>query len=134
MFSIAVQSDGWGCIHDHFGAEPASSQNPAHRGAADVKAAGDFGFAHASAVQLPDFRSVNGRGSRPTQPFPTLPGLSQPSSSPLPQNLPFELGENGEQSSHRATGWRGQVQCFREGNETYAEMLQFLKRCQQVGD
>ena len=30
------------------------------------------------------------------------------------------------------TGWRAQVQCFGERDETDAEMLQFLKRRQQI--
>jgi len=95
---MAVQSSGWGSssIHDHFGADPASSQNPAHRGAADLKAARDFGLADAVAMQFPDFGRVYGRGCRPSQTFPVQPSLGQASPSSLPQNLPFELGEDGQ--------------------------------------
>jgi hypothetical protein len=49
-------------------------------------------------VQFPDFRSVYGRGCRPTQPFPVLPRMGQASPSAFPQNLSFELGENSEQT------------------------------------
>ena len=108
------------------------TQNPANRGAADLKAAGDFGFADAGAMQFPDFRSVYGRGCRPAQPFPVLPGWAKPSPRSFPQNLPFELGEDGQQSGHGATGWCGQIQRLGQGNEPDAEMFQFLKSCQQI--
>jgi hypothetical protein len=61
-------------------------------------------------MQFPDFRSMYGRGCRPTQPFSVLPRLGQASPSPFPQNLSFELGENGKQASHRSTGRAGQIQ------------------------
>jgi hypothetical protein len=81
-------------------------------------------------MQFPDFRSVYGRGCRPTQPFPVLPRMGQASSSSLPQNLSFELGENREQTGHRATSWRGQIQCLGQRHEPDAKMLQFLKHRQ----
>ena len=61
-------------------------------------------------MQLPDFRSVNGRGCRPTQPFPVLPCMGQASPSSLTQDLPFECGEDGQQAGHRPTRGRSQVQ------------------------
>jgi hypothetical protein len=59
---MAVQSTGCGCssIHDHFGADPASSQNPADRCPADLQSPGALGFADTVAMQFPDFRSVGG--------------------------------------------------------------------------
>lgn len=54
--------------------------------------------------------------------------------SPFPQDLPFELGEDCEQSGHRSTGRGGQVRSFSQRNEPDAQMLEFLKRCQQVRD
>jgi len=73
-----------------------SDQNPANRGPADVQAAGDLGVADTSAVQLKDFRGVDGRGRRPTQPLAVLPRMSQARPRSFPQNLPFELGEDRE--------------------------------------
>src|SRR5260370_35680554 len=70
LSSMALQSNGLGCsnIHNHFGAgsdylgsdnggspiSPGnrSAQNPANRGATDLQAAGDLGFADAGTVQL----------------------------------------------------------------------------------
>jgi len=85
------QRMGLQSLHDHFGADPASSQNPAHRCPADLKTAGDFGFADPGAMQFPDFRRMYGRGCRPSQPFPVLPRMGQASPSPFPQNLSFKL-------------------------------------------
>lgn len=112
---MAVQSGGWGCsgIHDHFGADPASSQNPAHRGAADLKVAGNFGFADPCPMQFPNLCRMESGGNGPTQPFSILPSLSQASPSPLAQNLSFELGEDRQQAGHGATSGRGQVQRLR---------------------
>jgi hypothetical protein len=95
---MAVQSSGWGCsgIHDHFGADPVSSQNPANCGAPDLQPAGDFGFADAGAMQFSDFRGMHCRSCRPTQPFPVLPRMGQPDPRSLSQNLSFELGETSE--------------------------------------
>ena len=69
---------------------------------------------------------------RPTQALAVLPGVRQASTHPLAQDLPFELGEHRQQAGHRATGWCGQIQRFGQRYETDSEMLQFLKRCQQV--
>ena len=109
-----------------------SAQNPANRGAADFQPSGDFGFADAGAVQFPDFRSMDGRGRRSTQSLSVQPCMSQPSPRSFPQNLPFELCKNGQQAGHGATGWCGQIQCLGQGNETDTQVLQFLKRGEQV--
>jgi hypothetical protein len=61
-------------------------------------------------MQFPDFRGVYGRGCRPPQPFPVLPGVRQASPSSFPQNFSFELGEYSEQAGHRTPGRRGQIQ------------------------
>jgi hypothetical protein len=76
-------------------------------------------------VQFPDFRSVNGRGRRPTQPFPVLARMRQAGPGPFPQDLPFELGKNSQQACHGATRRSGQVQCLGQGHEADAQMLQF---------
>jgi hypothetical protein len=81
-------------------------------------------------MQFPDFRSVYGRGCRPTKPFPVLPRMGQSSPSSFPQNLSFELGEYSEQAGHRTTGWGSQIQRFGQGNEPDTQMLQFLQCCQ----
>ena len=58
--------------------------------------------------------------------------MGQAGPSSFLQNLPFERGEYGEQASHRSPGRRGQIQRFGQRHEADAEMLQFLKRCQQI--
>jgi len=72
------------------------------------------------------------RGCRPAQPFAVQPGLGQPGSSSLPQNLPFKLCEYRQKAGHRSTGWRSQVQRLGQRHKAHSEMLQFLKGCQQI--
>ena len=72
--------------------------------------------------------AVAGRPSR----FPFSRAWAKPSPSSFPQNLPFELGEDRQQSGHRSTGGRGQVQRLGQRHEAHAEMLQFLERRQQI--
>ena len=83
-------------------------------------------------MQFPYLRSVDESGCRPTQSLPILPRMSQASPSLFPQYFPFEFGENCEQSSHRSTGRRGQVQRLRQGTEPDTQMLPFLKGRQQI--
>ena len=66
--------------------------------------------------------------------FPVLPGMGQASPDPFPQYVPLESCENGEHLRQGATGRRGQIQSFSQGDETDAEVLQFLEGCQQVCD
>ena len=63
---------------------------------------------------------------RPAQAFAVLPRVGQAGAHPLAQDLPFELGEHGEQAGHRATCGRGQIERFGQRYETHSEMLQFL--------
>lgn len=58
--------------------------------------------------------------------------MGQSGTDPLPQDLPFKLGENGQQAGHGASGWGGQVQGFGQGNKTDAQMLQFLECGEQI--
>ena len=123
----------WSSLPRHGFSGNRSGQNAAHRGAADLQAAGDLGFADASAMQFPDLCGCGGPRScgRPRR-CAVLPGVRQASAHPFPQNLPFELGEDGQQPGHRATGGRGQIQRLGQRDETHSEMLQFLKCRQQV--
>src|SRR5260370_33418214 len=107
-------------------------QDAPYRCPPDLQPAGDFGFAGASAVQFPDVSGPEPRRLRPAQSFPIQPGLGQASASSLSQNLSFELGEDSQQSVHRTPGWCGQIQSLGEGNETDAEMFQFLEGRQQI--
>jgi len=109
-----------------------SAQNPAYRGPADPHPTGDFGFADAGAVQFSDFRSVDCRGRRSSQPFPVLSCVNQACPGSFPQDLPFELGEDREQPGHSATGGRGQIQRLGSGDKADAQMLEFLQRYQQI--
>ena len=52
--------------------------------------------------------------------------MCQASSGSFPQNLSFELRQDGQQSGHGSTGWRGQIQRLGERYETDTQMLQFL--------
>ena len=63
-------------------------------------------------MQLSDFVRVDCGRDRPPQPFPVLPRLGQASPITLPQNLSFEIGEDRQQTGHRSTGGRSQVQCL----------------------
>jgi hypothetical protein len=75
-------------------ARKSSRQDAPYRCPADLQPAGDFGFAHAGAMQFLDFRSMYGCSCRPTQPFSVLPRVSKPRAGSFPQNLSFELGED----------------------------------------
>lgn len=77
-------------------------------------------------MQFPDFRGVYSCRSRSPQPFSILPRMRQARPRSFPQNLPFELREDGKQAGHGATGRRGQVQCLGQRHEAHTEMLQFL--------
>jgi len=85
-------------------------------------------------MQFPDFGGEYGRGCRPTQPFSVLPSMGQSGPRSFPQDFPFELGEDRQQSSHGATRRCGQIQCLGQRNEANTEMLQFLKRGEKVSD
>jgi len=77
-------------------------------------------------VQLPYVVGVESRCDRPTQSLAVLPGVGQPGADSLADNAPFQLGEDSQQSGHRSSGWRGQIQGLGQGNETDSEMFQFL--------
>ena len=52
--------------------------------------------------------------------------------SSFPQNFSFELGEDRQQAGHCSPRRCRQIQRFGQGNETHSEMVQFLKRRQQI--
>jgi hypothetical protein len=54
-----------------------------------------------------------------------LTGVIQTGADTLAKDVPLELGEYGEQPGHGAACGRGQIQRFRQGNETDSEMLKF---------
>src|SRR5262249_46704167 len=58
--------------------------------------------------------------------------MSQAGPGSFPQNLPFELSKDGEQTSHGSAGRRGQVQCLSQRYETHPKMLEFLEGRQQI--
>ena len=96
----------------------------------DVEPAGYLSFGDASAMESSDLGRVRGSRCGPAQAFAVLPGVGQSGASSLTQDFPFESGEYGQQPRHRSTCGRSQVQCLGQGNETHAEMLQFLEGCQ----
>jgi hypothetical protein len=68
------------------------------------------------------------------KPFALQPGRCQTSSSSFAQNLSFELSEDSQQPGHGASDWCRQIQSLSLGNETDAEMCQFLEGRQQIRD
>ena len=72
-------------------------QDTAHRGTADVKTAGDFGFANAAAEQFADLVGMQGSSNGSAQTFAVLPRMGKSSTNTLAQNLAFELGKDGQQ-------------------------------------
>jgi hypothetical protein len=58
--------------------------------------------------------------------------MGQASPGSFPQNLSFELGEDGQQSGHRTPGWCGQIQRLRQRHEADAQMIEFLQGCEQI--
>ena len=63
---------------------------------------------------------------RAAEAFALLPGMGQTGADTFAKDLPFELGEHGEQSGHGAACGRGQIECFGQRHETHSEMLKFL--------
>jgi len=45
-------------------------------------------------------------------PLASFASLGNPGLHPLPQNVTFELGKEREQSCHRTTDWRREIQGF----------------------
>src|SRR5689334_1879592 len=101
-------------------------QDSANRRAAYLQPPGDLGFADTSTPQFPDFPGLSRCRGGSAEFLSVLPCVGQASPRSVPQNLPFELREYSQQASHRSTGWRGQVQCLSQRNETDAKMFQFL--------
>ncbi len=85
-------------------------------------------------MQLADLRGLKSRGYWPAESFAILPGMGQTSPGSFPQNLSFELGEDGQQTGHRATGWRSEVECLSQRYETDSEILEFLERRNKIRD
>ena len=106
----------------------------AHRGAADVETACDFGFAYAGAAQFADLIGMQSGGKGSAQTFAVLSGMGETSPNALAQDLALELGEHGQQCGHGTAGRRGQIQRLGQRDEADAEMLQFLQGGQQIGD
>jgi hypothetical protein len=113
-------------------AQNRSRQNAADGGTADLQAACDFGFGHASTVQFPDRSGLEACGYGPTEPFTVLPGVGQSSPSSFAQYLFLKLCEDSQKNGHRSAGWRSQIQCLGERDETDAEMFQLLECRQQI--
>jgi hypothetical protein len=57
-----------------------------------LQPAGDFAFAGARPVELPDLISMEGRRYWSAQALAILTGMRQAGTYPFPQSLPFELG------------------------------------------
>ena len=102
-------------------------RDAAHGGAPDFQAAGDFGFTCARAVEFPNLVGVEGCCYRPAQPLAVLPSLSQSGADSFPQNLPFEFGEDRQETGHGSASWRGQIRHLGQRDEADSKMFQFLQ-------
>ena len=88
----------------------ALGQDPPHRSPADPQPPRDLGLAHAlgfEAVDLVDLQRCRWRTSVGAA---FLPGLGDPGSDPLAEDLAFELREDCQHPRHRAARRRGQVE------------------------
>ena len=65
-------------------------------------------------------------GRRAAEAFAVLACVIQTGTDSLAKNLAFELGEHSEQSGHRTTCRRGQIECFGQRYEADSEMLKFV--------
>ena len=92
---------------------PFHLQYAPYRGPADLQPAGDLGLADARAGELPYLVGVESRRYRPAQALAVLAGLRQAGADSFPENLPFELGKDGQQAGHRSTGGCRQIQRLR---------------------
>jgi hypothetical protein len=109
-------------------------QDSADGGAADFEAAGDFGFADAGPVKLPDLPGLLCRGSGSTQFRSFAAGFDESGADAFAEDFVFELGEDRQQSRHRTASWRGQIQRFGQRHETDAEFRQFFECNDQISE
>jgi hypothetical protein len=77
-----------------------------------MQSAGDFGFANAGTLELSYLVGVEGCCKWPAQALAVLAGMRQASADSFPENLPFELGKNGQQGGHGSTAGCRQIQGF----------------------
>ena len=75
--------------------EIGSSQNPPNGSAADPQA-GDSRLTHSGTLEFPHFPGMVPGDNGTAQFLAVAPGLSEAGTHALPQNLAFELGENGQ--------------------------------------
>jgi hypothetical protein len=61
-----------------------------------LQAASDFGFADAGTLELSHLVGVEGCCEWPAQALAILTCVRQSGADPFPENLPFELGKNGQ--------------------------------------
>ncbi len=61
-------------------------------------------------MQLPHLSGVESCCDGPTQFLAILPRVGQAGAHPFSQDVPFEFSKNSEQTGHRPTGGRRQIQ------------------------
>jgi hypothetical protein len=91
-----------------------SVQDTAHRGAADLKTTGDFGFAEAGTAEFADLIGLKSRREGTAQTLAVGSRVGKAGTDAFAQNLSFELSEDSEQASHGAAGGRGQIESLGE--------------------
>lgn len=125
----------WACEGgDGYSASNRVFQNTAYGCSTDLQPSGDLGFAYAGAVKIPDLIDMKGRCFWPTQPLAVPSRVLQTCAHPFAQNLSFKLRKDCQQTGHRPTGWRCQIQCLRQRYETDPQIFQFLQGRQHVRD
>jgi hypothetical protein len=109
-------------------------QDAADGGSGDLELACDLRFADSLTVERAGFHGFVNRRRWTAETFALLACVIQAGANTLAKDLAFELGEYGEQASHGATCWGGQIKGCSQRYEADSEVLQFLERRNQIRD
>ena len=64
---------------------------------------------------------------RPPQDLPLRPGIRQPRPDPLPDQLPFELGEGRQEMEHQLSGRRRKIKVLVIGTKGHPQGPQLIE-------
>jgi hypothetical protein len=102
------------------------SEDTPDRGAADIKAAGDFGLADAGTMKFPDLTCPLSDSHGPTQMLALQSRFGNARADTLTEDLVLEVREHGQKASHGAARRRRQIERFSERYESHAQFRQFF--------
>jgi hypothetical protein len=97
---------------------PFRGQQAANRRPADFQAAGDLGFANASAVELSDLASLFPNSHGPAEVLSLEPRFGNAGADSFADDLVFKGGEYGQEAGHCAAGRCCQIERFGERYES----------------